>query len=374
MVARVVRDDEAAGSSPAIPTTFILLLPSDPTSKGVHTMTDTNSQITLASRPVGFPSPSDFQLVESPIPQPGEGQVLVRTAFVSVDPYQRGRMADRVSYAAPNPVGGVVESGAVGRVVQSRHDGISEGDYVVAYTGWQEYGVVSGSSVHEVDPTAAPLSAYLGVLGMPGLTAYFGLLEVGQPREGETVLVSTAAGAVGSVVGQVARIKGCRVVGSAGSDEKVSHVLNDLGFHSAFNYKHVSDYREKLTEVCPDGVDVYFDNVGGPLTDAVFYEMNQFARLVICGQITQYNLAEPELGPRLLSQLIGKGARVEGFLVTQFEERRQEGIDQLAGWIREGKLKYRENVVEGIENAPQAFMGMLRGENIGKQVVKVAGL
>ncbi len=335
-------------------------------------MTNTNRQITLASRPVGFPSPSDFQLVESPVPEPREGQVLVRNAFVSVDPYQRGRMADRVSYADPNPVGAVVQSGAVGKVVESRHDGIDEGDYVVAYTGWQEYGAIGGASVHKVDPAAAPLSAYLGVLGMPGLTAYFGLLEIGQPKEGETVFVSTAAGAVGSVVGQIARIKGCRVVGSAGSDEKVSHAVNDLGYHAAFNYKHVSDYRKKLTELCPDGIDVYFDNVGGPLTDAVFYEMNELARLVICGQITQYNLEEPEMGPRLLSQLIGKGARVEGFLVTQFGDRRQEGIDQLAAWIREGRLTYRENVVEGIENTPQAFMGMLQGENIGKQVVKVA--
>lgn len=335
-------------------------------------MTDTNRQITLASRPVGFPSPSDFKLVESPIPEPRDGQVLVRNAFVSVDPYMRGRMSDRASYADPNPVGAVVQGGSVGRVVKSRHDGIEEGDYVVAHTGWQEYGVNHGSAVHKVDPSAAPLSAYLGVLGMPGLTAYFGLLEVGQPKEGETVLVSTAAGAVGSVVGQVARIKGCRVVGSAGSDEKVAHAVNDLGYHAAFNYKHVSNYRQKLNEVCPDGVDVYFDNVGGPLTDAVFYEMNELARLVICGQITQYNLEEPEMGPRLLTQLIGKGARVEGFLVTQFEGRRQEGIDQLAAWIRDGELRYRENVVEGIENTPNAFMGMLRGENLGKQVVKVA--
>jgi NADPH-dependent curcumin reductase CurA len=337
-------------------------------------MTGTNRQITLASRPVGFPSPSDFKLIESPIPEPRDRQVLVRNAFVSVDPYQRGRMSDRVSYADPNPVGSVVQSGAVGRVVESRHDGYKEGEYVVAHTGWQEYGAISGSSIHKVDPDAAPLSAYLGVLGMPGLTAYFGLLEVGQPKEGETVLVSTAAGAVGSVVGQVARIKGCRVVGSAGSDAKVAHATNDLGYHSAFNYRNVTDYREKLEEECPDGVDVYFDNVGGPLTDAVFYAMNQLARLVICGQITQYNLEEPEMGPRLLTQLIGKGARVEGFLVTQFEDRRQEGIDQLANWIREGELRYRENVVEGIENTPDAFMGMLRGENVGKQVVKVADL
>ena len=335
-------------------------------------MIDMNRQITLASRPVGFPVPSDFKLVETPVPEPRDGEVLVRTAYLSVDPYQRGRMADRESYADPVAIGGVMEGGTVGRVVESRHPDVREGDFVEAFVGWQEYGVIRGSAVNKVDPEVAPLSTYLGILGMPGLTAYFGLLEVGKPREGETVLVSTAAGAVGSVVGQIAKIKGCRVVGTAGSDAKVDHVVNDLGFDAAFNYKNVTDYRGKLGEVCPEGVDVYFDNVGGSLTDAVFYVMNQFARLVICGQITQYNLEEVEMGPRLLSQLIGKGARVEGFLVTQFSDRRQEGIDQLAAWLSQGRLRYHENIVDGIENTPEAFMGMLRGENTGKQVVKVS--
>ncbi len=335
-------------------------------------MAETNRQITLARRPTGYPEPEDFRLVETPVPAPAEGEVLVRTVYLSVDPYQRGLISDREPYADPLPVGGVMVGGVVGKVVESRHPDYSEGEFVNAYIGWQEYGVANASDLRKADPAVAPLSAHLGVIGMPGLTAYFGLLEVGKPAPGETVLVSTAAGAVGSVVGQVAKIKGCRVVGSAGSDAKVRHLADDLGFDAAFNYRTVSDYRAKLREVCPEGIDVYFDNVGGPLTDAVFYEMNDRARIAVCGQISQYNLDQPAQGPRLLSMLIGKGARVEGFLIGQFNDRLDDGVRDLSKWLSEGRLKYRENVVDGLENAPAAFRGLFEGENIGKQLVKVS--
>jgi hypothetical protein len=249
---------------------------------------------------------------------------------------------------------------------------LKEGDIVAGEMGWQEYAVARGKALRKVDAALAPVSTAIGVLGMPGLTAYFGLLDLGQPRSGETVVVSGAAGAVGSTVGQIAKIKGCRVVGIAGSDEKIAHLVNALGFDAGFNYKSVKDYREKLRELCPDGVDVYFDNVGGDITDAVFPLLNVRARVAVCGQISQYNLEEPEMGPRLLWHFIVKRIRAEGFLVFDFAERYGEGLKQLGQWVREGKLKYFERVAEGIENAPRAFLEMLRGKNVGKQIVKLS--
>lgn len=323
-----------------------------------------------------MPKLSDFRLVEAPIPTAADGEVLVRTIYLSVDPYQRGLMneyeGDDEFYSKPVEIGGVVGGGVCGEVIESNHSDIDKGDLVEAYIGWQEYGSIAGGSVRKVDPDLAPLSTSLGVLGMPGMTAYFGLLDLGQPKAGETVLVSTAAGAVGSIVGQIAKIKGCRVVGTVGSDEKVNHVVNELGFDAAFNYKTIKAYVSKLREACPEGIDVYFDNVGGDLTDAVFMHMNEYARIVVCGQITQYNLEETDTGPRLLGQLIVKRARVEGFLVDQFARRYDEGIRQMAQWIQAGKLKYREQIAHGIQNAPEAFLRMMRGENIGKQLVKVS--
>ena len=335
-------------------------------------MPEQNRQFIFASRPAGYPKESDFNLVSSPIPVPGDGEALIRTCYLSVDPYMRGRMRQAKSYAALLEIGDVVLGGTVGQVVKSRHPDFNEGDVVKAYLGWQEYGVAAGNAIQKVDSSLAPISTALGVLGMPGLTAYFGLLEVGQLKDGEQVFVSGAAGAVGSTVGQIAKIKGCRVVGVAGTDEKVNHVVNDLGFDAAFNYKFVTDYDAKLQEVCPDGIDVYFDNTGGPVTDAVFLNINLRGRMAICGQISQYNLQEPDMGPRLLWQLIAKRAKVEGLLVSDFADRHDDALRQMAKWVQAGKLKYRETITEGFENAATAFISMLKGGNIGKQLVKVS--
>jgi NADPH-dependent curcumin reductase CurA len=281
-------------------------------------------------------------------------------------------MSDAPSYAKPVQIGEVMIGEIVGKVIESHHPEFKEGEIIAGYLGWQEYAVSDGKGLRKVDPTLAPISTALGVLGMPGMTAYFGLLDLGKPQPGETVFVSGAAGAVGSIVGQIAKIKGCRVVGSAGDDTKIDFLIKELGFDAAFNYKTVSDYYEKLKELCPNGIDIYFDNVGGPLTDAVFRWINVKARIVICGQIHDYNLEKPELGPRFLRQLIIKRARVEGFLVFDYADRYGEALQQLAEWFKAGKLKYRETLAEGIENAPQAFISMLKGGNIGKQLVKVS--
>ena len=336
-------------------------------------MSISNKQILLAARPVGFPKDSDFKLVESPVPVPGEGQMLVRSIYISVDPYMRGRMNDVKSYAAPAPIGGLMGGGAVARVIQSNISAFNEGDIVEGMFGWQEYAVSDGRGVRKIDPSVAPISTALGVLGMPGLTAYFGLLEICDPQPEETVVVSGAAGAVGSLVGQIAKIKGCRVVGIAGGDDKIAYLTEEIGFDAAFNYKTVSDYYQQLKELCPKGIDVYFDNVGGEISDAVFSLINTRARVSICGQISQYNLEKPEMGPRLiLMSLLVKQARAEGFLVFQYAEKYPQGIKQMAQWLREGKLKYKEDIEEGIENTPRAFMDMLKGRNTGKQLVKVS--
>jgi NADPH-dependent curcumin reductase CurA len=333
-----------------------------------------NQQITLAARPLGFPKESDFKLVESALPTPGPGEILVRALYLSVDPYMRGRMSSAKSYAPSVELGGVMGGGVVGQVVESRHPQFAPGEIVQGDFGWQQYAVSDGKGVRKIDPKLAPISTALGILGMPGLTAYFGLREIGKPQPGETVVVSGAAGAVGSLVGQIAKIMGCHVLGIAGTDEKVRHVVEELGFDSAFNYESTGNYYRKLLDLCPKGIDVYFDNVGGAITDVVVRLINVRARLVICGQISQYNLERPERGPRWLGILLAKQAKAEGFLVFQFADRFQEGLRQMAQWLQEGKLKYRENIVEGIENAPRAFIGMLKGENIGKQLVKVADL
>jgi NADPH-dependent curcumin reductase CurA len=331
-----------------------------------------NRQITLAARPKGFPKDSDFKLVETPVPSPAEGEFLAHTLYLSVDPYMRGRMNDTASYAPPAQLGEVMPGGTVSEIVESRHPRFQKGEIVLGYFGWQDYAVSNGQDLQKVDSTVAPISAALGVLGMPGLTAYFGLLDIAHPKPGETVVVSGAAGAVGCTVGQIAKIKGCRVVGIAGSDEKIRYIVDELGFDAGFNYKTTPDYNAELKELCPDGIDVYFDNVGGPITDAVFRQINVHARISICGQISQYNLERPEMGPRLLAMLLIRQAKAEGFLVFQYAQRYGEGLRQLAEWLKQGKLKYREQIVDGLENAPRAFMEMLRGENIGKELVKVA--
>jgi len=331
-----------------------------------------NQRIILGARPRGFPQESDFKLVESTVTAPGAGQFLVRALYLSVDPYMRPRIGGGRSYAAGVEVGDVMIGGVVGQVLESNHPQFSPGDIVEGMFGWQQYAISDGTGVRKVDPQTAPISTAIGVLGMPGLAAYFGLLDIGKPQPGETVVVSAAAGAVGSAVGQIAKIKGCRVVGIVGSEEKVRCVVDELGFDTAFNYKTTPSYYRKLKESCPNGVDVYFDNVGGEITDAVIRLVNVRARLVICGQISQYNLEKPEMGPRWLWALITKQARAEGFLVFQFADRYEPALREMAQWVKEGKLKYHETITEGIENAPRAFIGMLKGENIGKQLVKVA--
>jgi len=333
-----------------------------------------NKQILLAARPTGFPKLTDFRLVETPIPEPAEGQFLAGISYLSVDPYMRGRMNAARSYADPQKLDEVMGGGAVGRVLASRHPGFAEGEYVVGMFGWQQYALSDGAGVVKVDPRLAPISASLGVLGMPGLTAYFGMLEVCAPRAGDTVVVSGAAGAVGSAAGQIAKIHGCRVVGIAGGEEKIRWITNELGFDAAFNYKRETKYSEKLRELCPAGIDCYFDNVGGAISDAVFPLMNTRGRVAICGQIALYNLEKPESGPRLLPLILVRTLTVKGFLIFQYADRYGEAFPRLATWLREGRLKHRETVAEGIENAVAAFLGMLHGENTGKQLVRISNL
>ena len=330
-----------------------------------------NRQITLASRPVGYPRESDFRLVESPVPQPREGELLVKSLWLSLDPYQRGRMRAVTSYAPNVEEGGVITGGVVGRVVQSRSATFAEGDIVEGRVGWQEYATSDGRDLRKLDPSLGPLSWSLGVLGMPGMTAYFGFLDVGQPQPGDTVVVSAASGAVGQVVGQIGKNMGCRVVGIAGTDAKVNYVVGERGFDAGINYK-TQDLDAALAEACPLGVDVYFDNVGGPVTDAVMERTNTYARVVICGYIAEYNLVEPAQGPRPYQLMPGRHIRIEGFIVTRFAVHYDRARARLARWLDEGSMKYKEHVVEGIENAPRAFIGMMHGENFGKLLVKVS--
>ena len=335
-------------------------------------MSEENIRIVLASRPQGVPTEDNFRLETAPIPDLKEGEILIRTRFLSVDPYMRGRMNAGASYAPGIELDEVMVGGAVGDVVASCHPHFAEGDVAQAPIGWQSHGVACGEDAHKVDPRLGPISTALGVLGMPGMTAYFGLLDVGQPCAGETVVVSGAAGAVGSLVGQIAQIKGCRAVGVSGSDAKVDYICNELGFAGGFNYKTASDYGEALGPLCPDGIDVYFDNVGGSVSDAVFLQLNIGARISVCGQISQYNLKRPERGLRQTWLFITKRLSMRGFLVFDFAERYVEALHALAGWVREGKLSYREDIVDGLENAPAAFIGMLQGDNTGKRLVSVA--
>jgi NADPH:quinone reductase len=337
-------------------------------------MPTVNRQITLAARPVGMPKESDFRLAESPVPGPGRGEVLVQAHYLSVDPYIRGRLSGVTTYVRGLDLGEVIGGGAVGRVLESADPRYSAGDFVEGMLGWQEYAVAPAKSVRKIDPAAGPISTALYVLGMPGLTAYFGLLEICRPQPGETVVVSGAAGAVGGLVGQIAKIKRCRAVGIAGTNEKVRFLVEELGFDSAFNYRETTDYVGVLKELCPNGIDVYFDNVGGPITDSVMRSLASHARVAVCGQISQYNSVSPEMGPRWMSQLVVRQAKVEGFLVTHFADRYETGLRQLSTWLKDGRLKYREDVIDGLEKAPEAFIRMLEGKNIGKQLVKVSSI
>ena len=323
-----------------------------------------NRQWVLNSRPDGMPTEADFELVDSPIPSPEYGQILIKSLWNSMDPYMRGRITS-------SPIGGVIESEAVGRVMESRLDGINAGDIVRGRIGWQEYGLLDVTSAHLVNPDYGPISTSIGVLGMPGLTAYFGLLDVCEPKPGDTVVVSSASGAVGAVVGQIAKIGGCRVIGIAGSDEKVSYVVDELGFDAGINYK-AENVSEALGLVAPDGVDCYFDNVGGPITEAVMEHLAMYSRTVICGRISEYNESEPSMGPRILRYLHSTRSRIQGFTVNQYPAQFEDGRAQLARWVKSGEIKYKEDIIEGFENCPRAFIGQLGGANFGKLLIKVS--
>lgn len=345
---------------------------SDKKTLGVYELGTKNRQVLLNERPKGLPTDSTFKFVETEVPEPKEGEVLVRALYLSVDPYMRGRMNDAKSYVAPFEVGKPLTGGVVGKVVKSNDPKFSEGDYVTARLDWADYTVAEGKYLTKIDPNAAPITTALYVTGMPGLTAYFGLLDIGKPQAGETVVVSGAAGAVGMVVGQIAKLKGCRVVGIAGSDEKINYLKEELGFDEVINYKTTTNIREDLKAACPKGIDVYFDNVGGEISDAVLSLLNFHARVALCGQIAHYNDTKIEKGPRILPYLLTRSVLLKGFIVSDYADRADEGIQQLGEWLKEGKIKYKETIYEGLENAPDAFLGLFRGDNLGKMLVKVA--
>jgi len=326
-------------------------------------------EIRLVARPQGFPGEDLFEVAETPIPDPADGQLLIRNAYFSVDPYMRPRMNDVRSYVAPFTLGEAMTGGAVGQVVASRNVAYAEGSWVVHGLGWREWALSDGSGLRRVDASVAPVSTALGVLGMPGLTAYYGLFELGEPKEGETVFVSGAAGAVGSTVGQMAKVADCRVIGSAGSEEKLAW-LRELGFDAVFNYRETSA-REALAELSPDGIDIYFDNVGGDHLEAAIGALRRRGRVVACGSISRYNDVEPTPGPRNMFMVVTKRLRIQGYIISDHFDRFGEFYAAAQEWVRDGRLRYRETVIEGIENAPRAFLGLLRGENIGKMLVKV---
>ncbi|MEP7224432.1 MAG: NADP-dependent oxidoreductase [Actinomycetota bacterium] len=332
-------------------------------------MEGVSREIRLVARPQGFPGEDLFEVAETPIPDPADGQLLIRNAYFSVDPYMRPRMNDVRSYVAPFTLGEAMTGGAVGQVVVSRTEAHPEGSWVVHSLGWREWALSDGSGLRSIDPSVAPVSTSLGVLGMPGLTAYYGLFELGAPKEGETVFVSGAAGAVGSTVGQMAKIAGCRVIGSAGSEEKLAW-LRQLGFDAAFNYRERKP-REALAELAADGIDIYFDNVGGDHLEAAIGALRARGRVVACGSISRYNDVEPASGPRNMFMVVTKRLRIQGYIVSDHFDRFGEFYEQAVEWVGDGRLRYRETVIEGIENAPHAFVGLLRGENIGKMLVKV---
>lgn len=330
----------------------------------------TSREIHLASRPEGAPTPETFATVSKEIPAPGPGQFLVKNLYMSVDPYMRGRMRDQKSYVPPFQVGEVMSGGAVGEVIASQNDAFPVGQHVLGMEGWREYYISEGKGQRKIDGSLAPLSAFLGVLGMPGLTAYIGLHHIGQPKEGETVFVSGAAGAVGSVVGQLAKQSGCTVVGSAGSAKKVSFLTDELGFDRAFNYKE-GDLGEQIKANCPEGIDIYFDNVGGPMLDAALASMNSFGRIPVCGMISQYNATGALTGPSNIINVVSRRLKIEGFIVSDHFDKMGPFMKKVGGLLKEGKIKFEETVVEGIENAPDAFLGLFRGDNLGKMIVKL---
>jgi NADPH-dependent curcumin reductase CurA len=328
-------------------------------------------EIRLKRRPTGMPDEVDFELVEVRLPAPGEGQMMVRNVYMSVDPYMRGRMNDAPSYVPPFELSRPLEGGCVGQVVASKTDRFQVGDYVLGMKGWREFYLSDGSNLTKIDPRLGPIQAFLGILGMPGMTAYVGLLHIGQPKAGDNVFVSAASGAVGSVVCQIAKIKGCRVVGSAGSDEKASWLLDTAKIDSVINYKKAQDLRAEIQRFFPDGIDIYYESVGGKHLEAALENMKSFGRVVLCGMISQYNATRRQSGPSNLFLAITRRLTLQGFIVTDHMDRRTQFYADMGIWIREGRIKWKETIVEGIENAPKAFIGLFKGENFGKMLVKI---
>lgn len=338
-------------------------------------MTEISSKrIVLASRPHGRPNLENFRLETAPVAEPAEGQVLLKLHYLSLDPYMRGRMNDAKSYAAPVAIGDVMEGGTVGEVLVSRHKDFAVGDMVLSHSGWQSYAVAEGAGLRKLDPSSAPLTTALGVLGMPGFTAYAGLLTIGQPKAGETVVVAAATGPVGSAVGQIAHIKGARTVGIAGGADKCRALVDEFGFDVALDHKR-PDFADALRQACPSGIDVYFENVGGKVFEAVLPLLNQFARVPVCGLVAQYNSTgifdAPDRLPRLMGDILSKSLTIRGFIQRDFSEQRPVFYQEMARWIADGRVCYREDVVDGLSSAPAAFIGMLDGKNFGKLIVRL---
>jgi NADPH-dependent curcumin reductase len=329
-----------------------------------------NHQVLLKSRPDGAPGLDNFEFAQRPVPEPGDGEVLMRNRYLSLDPYMRGRMSAAKSYAKPVEIGDPMVGGTVGEIVASRNAKFVAGDTVRGYGGWQDYAISSGVGLRKLDPAAAPVTTALGVLGMPGMTAYAGLLEIGQPKPGETVAVAAASGAVGSVVGQIAKIKGCRAVGIAGGPDKCRYVVEELGFQACVDHR-AADLARQLEAACPAGIDVYFENVGGAVQQAVWPLLNDFARIPVCGLVAQYNATAPMPGPDMFS-VLRKRLTLRGFIVTDFAAKEADFVREASAWVRSGHLKYREDVIDGLENAPAAFLGLLQGKNFGKLLVKIS--
>jgi NADPH-dependent curcumin reductase CurA len=334
-----------------------------------------NRQILLASRPRGEPTPDNFKLVETDVSEPGPGQILLRIIYLSLDPYMRGRMNAGPSYAKPVEVGEVMEGRAVCEVMKSNLPQYKPGDIVVAGTGWQEYALSDGNGVQKIDPSLRPISYALGLLGMPGMTAYTGLLNIGQPKPGETLVVAAASGAVGSVVGQIAKIKGCRVIGIAGGEKKCRYVKEELGFDTCLDHL-TPDLAECLKTVCPNGIDIYFENVGGAVFDAVLPLLNNFARIPVCGLIAHYNATELPAGtdrvPMVMQSILVKRLTFRGFIVWDFAAQYPDFLRDVSGWVREGRVKYREDLTDGLANAQRELIGLLKGENFGKKIIRVS--
>jgi NADPH-dependent curcumin reductase CurA len=330
-------------------------------------------RVVLASRPVGEPKPSDFRIEDHALPTPGEGQVLLRTIWLSLDPYMRGRMNDGPSYVAPVPIGGVMEGGTVCEVTASNNPGFAKGDIVLSRAGWQTHALSDGKGLARIDPKLAPISTAVGVLGMPGMTAYAGLLEIGKPQAGETVVVAAASGAVGSAVGQIAKIKGARAVGIAGGKDKCDYVKNELGFDDCLDHRD-PNLAAILKQACPNGIDIYFENVGGAVFEAVFPLLNTFARVPVCGLIAHYNdtqASAPKWASSMMRSTLTKRLTIRGFIVSDFVGHQADFLRDMSQWVREGKVKYREFITEGLDSAPGALIGLLQGANFGKQLVRV---